>query len=778
MLPIARFVFVWIQAASGGDATAITIQDLASPDPQLRAKYYERVKLKGRASIREVFDTFAEAPAIAREIAAKLLREAGTVEEIDLVEKNMTDSHPLVRLEFANFAGRPDFAITQIERRTAVLLKFARDPEFHVREAALKWIGRAPHRCATEELLALVRDGDSYQKSRALTALAAAPDSAAALLSLSNWISDISPADRALWLQCLGFTTEISVFPTLLRYGKHPADGAAAASGFDILAQRLLFRRKDAEYLQVLDGWSAIDPVDCAWRRAKFELLTRADLGAAREAARALDAAAAREDAKKREWRAIAHAIAGICDITDNRPESAEENLNIAFDFVEGRRAAGADDAEDEMLLMLGARVRVLSAFNIIINRYKDGPNARDRISDAYDLFEQRVFQSTVRSLQGLWVKTNQDDRQRMAVLNRIFSGQPWDLSANWNFDPALETEIGALSVISTILPKRGRGAEGLAAGVEILNILSDINAHEFVTALHASDWMNTPDPFGNINVGRVPALPVSPVRVRISIPISTFTRDLGQVARMSLGDLTTAAELLEPVIERASTGTSTADLISFVDACLERAGVSMDAHEPDTAEKYIQRALSRLDQVKKSHEEEFDKETVKLLGTPSAEARTAQAKIWLELERRMRAQTLISRAVNENVVKGKPDVAARFAKEGVALDPTEFNKVVLACYLAREGTAAEARAILRDATDSPGTYYNLSCTYALLGDPDTALYYLERDFQEHSDRGGLERQRAWARKDPDLKSLRDDPRFIAIVAPEAAASRPAKPVR
>jgi len=73
---------------------------------------------------------------------------------------------------------------------------------------------------------------------------------------------------------------------------------------------------------------------------------------------------------------------------------------------------------------------------------------------------------------------------------------------------------------------------------------------------------------------------------------------------------------------------------------------------------------------------------------------------------------------------------------------------------------------VLRDLPVSPANYYNLACTYALLGEVDLALDYLRRDFAEiRNSTGQLERQKGWARGDPDLEGLRGDPRFVALVA-------------
>ena len=54
----------------------------------------------------------------------------------------------------------------------------------------------------------------------------------------------------------------------------------------------------------------------------------------------------------------------------------------------------------------------------------------------------------------------------------------------------------------------------------------------------------------------------------------------------------------------------------------------------------------------------------------------------------------------------------------------------------------------------------NLSCAYSLIGEVEKAL-----DFLELSIAGGRPvRMLEWARKDPDLAAVRDNPRFEALM--------------
>jgi hypothetical protein len=93
--------------------------------------------------------------------------------------------------------------------------------------------------------------------------------------------------------------------------------------------------------------------------------------------------------------------------------------------------------------------------------------------------------------------------------------------------------------------------------------------------------------------------------------------------------------------------------------------------------------------------------------------------------------------------------------------------RVLVACYRARSGRADEARALIADLPESPRGYYNLACTHALLGEVAEALRYLELDLEvNRPSLAALERQKAWARGDPDLAALRGDPRFEALTAP------------
>ncbi|HHI79095.1 MAG TPA: hypothetical protein ENK02_03875 [Planctomycetes bacterium] len=130
-------------------------------------------------------------------------------------------------------------------------------------------------------------------------------------------------------------------------------------------------------------------------------------------------------------------------------------------------------------------------------------------------------------------------------------------------------------------------------------------------------------------------------------------------------------------------------------------------------------------------------------------------------------AAGLVNMAVLYNVVLGQPGKAREFCRRAYMLEDSPFNRVLYACYLARDRKCAEAKKLLKSVDLEPNLYYNLACTYALCGDKEKALHWLNQDLQKnYPTEKARNRQRLWAKKDKDLSSLRGDPRFEALVRP------------
>jgi tetratricopeptide (TPR) repeat protein len=106
--------------------------------------------------------------------------------------------------------------------------------------------------------------------------------------------------------------------------------------------------------------------------------------------------------------------------------------------------------------------------------------------------------------------------------------------------------------------------------------------------------------------------------------------------------------------------------------------------------------------------------------------------------------------------------VLAVGGKPGEAFTPSAWESFFAAAPLARQGRHDEAiKAMLAQADeypDNPGFLYNLACYEALGGRTDDAIAHVSRAVEL------AERFRGYAAEDPDLASLRDDPRFNAVL--------------
>jgi tetratricopeptide (TPR) repeat protein len=194
-----------------------------------------------------------------------------------------------------------------------------------------------------------------------------------------------------------------------------------------------------------------------------------------------------------------------------------------------------------------------------------------------------------------------------------------------------------------------------------------------------------------------------------------------------------------------------TGDLKRFwlVEAEIEMAIGStwIDDDDPSRAEVEITRAVERLATIE---------DALRDRGAPARD---------IAAVRGMRSSALVSLAVNANVKMRDPERALSYFERAFELRQDEFMRVLLACYRARSGRGEEARAILREIHPSPVNLYNVACTWALLGETDLALDCLARNLAETPmSAGAREKQREWARRDPDLAALRGEPRFRDLV--------------
>ena len=120
--------------------------------------------------------------------------------------------------------------------------------------------------------------------------------------------------------------------------------------------------------------------------------------------------------------------------------------------------------------------------------------------------------------------------------------------------------------------------------------------------------------------------------------------------------------------------------------------------------------------------------------------------------------------SVKRSATAVAPDtiVLAVGGKPGEAFKPSAWESFFTAAPLAREGRFDEAIASMqadaKDFPDQPGFLYNLACLEAQAGRTDDALEHVTHAMEIETRFAG------YAAEDPDLASLRDDPRFTAAL--------------
>lgn len=103
--------------------------------------------------------------------------------------------------------------------------------------------------------------------------------------------------------------------------------------------------------------------------------------------------------------------------------------------------------------------------------------------------------------------------------------------------------------------------------------------------------------------------------------------------------------------------------------------------------------------------------------------------------------------------------------REAIRTSP-DFEAPVLALALVqvRQGRTEFALEVMNNMDPYPDRSYNTACLHALLGNRKEALKLLKDHLSEYTPPGRLHIEKKYALNDPDLKVLRSDPDFIALV--------------
>jgi len=759
---------------------------------------------------------------------ARIAREHGDERGIELALAALDDADDTVREDLADYLGERRLLKAMSAERVDALAELAlRDRSARVRQAALEGlaaiddprglarldrlldeVGRedrgtaaqllAAHAGARERLVRRVRASFDGAEERPLDGVALArmlEEYGQALAHLAG--GGETPADRLPLI-----AGRAHPVPLVRTAAGRALDGLVAA-----LARRGEVERAD-RVLALLED-DGLPRLEIEYRRANLALTSAADPAPAVAGARAILATVrGSDDLMDREWRArgallaAAAEIAGV-DADPDAGDAAADQARIA------RARASLDLARETLQGLLAERIELYSS-----------PARRARGND-----EQRAFWAHLDCLVDLWrvvialaEGARPGDaallgdlramhvRQLRAQALAAESGARFDLGG---FGPLLDDGLGPVRLLLLNVdsaawpPERALGVQA-ALG----DALAGVSAFEMpgfsppgTSAAVAAMSDPIADPERKRLLTEVLQASLDGVMAERTAERDRARPDEDKLDRLFLNfrvlmsDLRRARDGEDSVLRRVRTPSDFAlDVViryledgnapaaralaermksSLFDAGALGGGVSeplvarleaavgsacMDQDDPAGAEQAFRQAVTRLE----AYEDTLKARVAAESGDPELRRSIAFA---LAAARSQRADALLSLAVNANVKQKDTSAALEWFEQAFELKQTDFMRVLLACYRARSGRDEEARAVLREVSPDPTLFYNLACTHALLGDLDVAVDFLARELAENQPtERARERQRQWARDDPDLEALRGYPPFERLV--------------
>jgi tetratricopeptide (TPR) repeat protein len=795
--------------AEGPQGLDERLHDLDAGNARVAAEALEELAEVGgpavRRALEELMDDQAE-PTLGRRWRARLVARAGEGENVPAALKELDDPDPAVRRELVAFLSRPGLE-EQLGERIAALARLAvEDPSLAVRTRAIGGLaeldevsshralnGLLDHLPGPERLLAARGLAGAWrarpfvlERVRAgFTPLDDGGNDGAGQRTPDDVLAVLLPAyGRLLAEQPSGGETAADRVPLVLGL-RHPDPTVrvAAGLGFDQLIRRLRSLADLDRARRILGAMDAegFDRRVLLYEQCLMSLRGRPDTARARHTAIELGELCGDSGTpEERDWRVSANYLEALSLFAAGDCESAALPLARAGRLLDGLLAERPDERRPELVpkvddwLHLSARVALFQAVTleaaraVVTDVETAAPlaPALELLRNAHELeLQAQLFAQE----NGLAVLNDldlllDDDLSPLTVLLSTPGLQAWT--------PEERVAICTLVArgIRSVAPEEMPGFEPFddpdARAPELLDLSRQTLLAEFKKARVgelqselAKLWEATLDVDGQelggeqrnrllmvgrrLQITREQELSEFRFPSTLALRLSALMRDEGARPR----------EARELVLRMRADLDRTGHLQSSYQG-LELAaqidisvGASyMDEGAPRRAEVELEKAVERL--------EEYEQLAIER-GFPAS----IVGRIRLR-----RSTALVSLAVNANVKLRDPERALGFFERAYALRQDDFMKVLLACYRARSNEDEAARRILRDVPPAPDLYYNLACTYALLGESAKAILYLQREFEEnHVGDASLAKQQQWARQDPDLESLRDDARFVAI---------------
>lgn len=662
-------------------------------------------------------------------------------------------------------------------------------------------------RGALIELVAKALDASAQPARLGADALAELlPSWAEALASRPEWLAGLQPGSPSREL-----TPEAARALSALARAPRHADARVARAGeaaLDRLGGRLLALGLEGECARLYEALAArgLDPVELALRRARLALLRGNQPAAALEPARyAQRQSSGARDARELQRALDAHALEGAAHIASGAPRAALEPLQRAADAAaalvarrpelvpdpDWPRDGPATEAERAHEARGAIELLRASAWSkIAAAAQPEGADPQAEVERARRALREHLHAAHCASMQAQIVRAGQPDASGFDGLDGMLghANAPRALLCSNPDQPAeqrrawIEHEQALLAALAELAPDELPGFAP-APGAPRSGPLGDPPRRALLERVRSARLAGIARAIELRMRGDAPDMREVFLLRMMADELERQASGEPEQAERGLLDQRVpsmaALELVEdlraedrPAEAHALCARALADLQGngfaerstwggWFAARLETAlgGTLSDLRRPQEAQVEYERALRRLESIENT-----------LLARERDAALDAREQRALERDlaatRARQCAVLIGLAVNANVRMHELERALAYFERAYALDQSDFMKVLLACYRARSGRQAEARAVLAAVEVAPALYYNLACTHALLGDAQRALDYLARElFDNHASESARERQRKWAREDPDLASLRGDERFEALVA-------------
>lgn len=784
-------------------------------DPARADEAFAALQSMGADAAEVALEGFSATDLAVRRARSLLVRDAGREAQVPQVLTLLQDTDAHVRAHLLAFLARPELRGELAQPRAEALERAARhDPLDDLRARAIDALGRIEDPAAAAALERLM-DGLAPPlravAARALANLPAArervvervqaafePRSQAERLPEDALAELFGPAYGLRLAEVpAGGTRPRDLAPFVLG-ARHPS--TAVRRGADLAVERFVGRsrylgeeQRAERLLSDLLG-RGLDDADLLARRVRLALEAGSDAESARSSARALAALSeSGDDVRGLQRRGLAGLLEGAASLALDRPEEAA----AAFAAAERATAALVErrlDRLDPNLALVQVemleRLALLDLYRALAMLWRSPDPGQGAVLAAARSAHVHSLQAQV-SVTREWLRVSPDgSRPPPWGLDTLIDNplSPWRLLlsnpelAALPAERSLELERLLLVALASVAPLEVPGFDGVESSdstlgdprrdperVALLSALVETYASALKSLASGAGPTRSEEDLGarqeQLEMFQLEAYQVEneaekdaqastwSAHLRRRVPTDAAltlceglraegrTEAARAIAQHLIDDLRGAGEVL-----RANWGE---ELVARAEVAL--ASSWMDDDEPEKADSFYLAALERLDVLERESAER---------GVPPAGRAVLQVQ---------RADVLVGLAVNANVKRHSHEAAVEYFERAWALRQDDFMRVLLACYRARAGRHAEARAVLRDVLVSPTNFYNLACTYALLGERELALDFLGRALGElRATPGQLERQKTWARGDPDLESLRGAARFQDLVGAEA----------